>query len=495
MASSRHGDDESQSKKEQESSNSGDGGNSGGNDEDQEKQGPPTPVGFWDSRLNAVRKEAFTKWGITTVVLMVSIMALLSIYWAVFYHVQANMSSLVVYVVDFDGQVAPYDNIGVEPIVGPAIVGLANQMVASSKPTLGFGSMPPSAFKNDPLEVRRAVYNFEAWAALIIMPNATSLLYSAIQNGNASYDPMGACQLVYVQARDETNWSNYLGPTINQFETEATSMVGMMWAKTALQLASNNQTVLQGMSQVPQALSPAIGFSTYNLRPFYPQTSTPAVSIGLIYLIIIAFFSFSFYLPIHFKYLKPEGHPPLKFWQLVIWRWFATMAAYFFLSLAYSLISLAFQINFIGGVPGTGDPTAVTPIEFGNPASYGRGTFIVYWMLNWVGMMALGLACENVAMIVGQPWVALWLIFWVITNVSTSFYDIDLSPHFYYWGYAWPLHQIVEGSRQILFDLHSRLGLNFGILFAWAAVNTAVFPAACYFMRWKSKNGVHEYYR
>jgi hypothetical protein len=41
-------------------------------------------------------------------------------------------------------------------------------------------------------------------------------------------------------------------------------------------------------------------------------------------------------------------------------------------------------------------------------------------------MIALGLACENVAMIVGQPWTGLWLIFWVITNVSTAFYDIEI---------------------------------------------------------------------
>ena len=36
---------------------------------------------------------------------------------------------------------------------------------------------------------------------------------------------------------------------------------------------------------------------------------------------------------------------------------------------------------------------------------------VVYWMLNFVGMAALGLACENVAMVVGQPWTGLWLIF------------------------------------------------------------------------------------
>jgi hypothetical protein len=101
----------------------------------------------------------------------------------------------------------------------------------------------------------------------------------------------------------------------------------------------------------------------------------------------------------------------------------------------------------------------------------------------------------------------------VITNVSTAFYDIEIGtcclsnsawksslthltePGFYHFGYAWPLHYVVEGSRQILFDLHSRLGIDFGVLIAWGAVNTIVFPFACYFMRWKSKHHVHEYYK
>ena len=83
-------------------------------------------------------------------------------------------------------------------------------------------------------------------------------------------------------------------------------------------------------------------------------------------------------------------------------------------------------MNFLGGVPNTGDPTQVTPTVDGykNAAAWGHGTFPVYWMLNFfgesfpgicserllirviVGMIALGLACENVAMIVGQPWYA-----------------------------------------------------------------------------------------
>lgn len=56
------------------------------------------------------------------------------------------------------------------------------------------------------------------------------------------------------------------------------------------------------------------------------------------------------------------------------------------------------------------------------------------------------------------------------------------------------LRLVVEGSRQILFGLHSRIGLDFGILIAWGAVNTAFFPFCCYFMRWKKQKGVTEYW-
>lgn len=45
------------------------------------------------------------------------------------------------------------------------------------------------------------------------------------------------------------------------------------------------------------------------------------------------------------------------------------------------------------------------------------------------------------------------------------------------------LQLVVEGSRSILFDLHSRIGLDFGILIAWGAVNTIFFPICCWFQR------------
>ncbi|EOA86955.1 hypothetical protein ACJQWK_08497 [Exserohilum turcicum] len=463
-----------------------------GDDNEEKSKEPSTePVGFWHPDLRQVRNRAFAKWTITTAFLMGFILAVLSIYWGVFFKVENRISHLLVYVVDMDG-VAPYDNTGNAPFVGPTITKLVQQQLSSNQPTLGWGILPASEFNNDPMQVREAIYEWDAWAAIVINPNASALLYTAIASGNSSYDPLGACQLIYQDARDDTNWFDLMLPIISSFMTEAQSMVGKQWAQMVLQNASN-PSVLSNMQNVPQAVNPAIEFSEYNLRPFFPYTSIPAVSIGLIYLIIISFFSFSFYMPIHMQYVTPTNHPPLKFPQLIVWRWCATISAYFMLSLAYSFVSLAFQINF-SNTNSITSHTQVTIQSEGNPVAFGHGTFLVYWMLNFFGMIALGMACENVAMVVGMPWMGLFLIFWVITNVSTSFYDIEIAPGFYRWGYAWPLHSIVEASRSILFDLHSRLGLDFGILIAWGAVNTLFFPFCCYFMRWKQQKGVHEYW-
>lgn len=240
----------------------------------------PTPVGFFHPSLRKVRHRVFREWAITTAFLMAFILAVLSIYWGVFFNVQNRLSNLLVYVVDMDGA-APYDNTGNAPFVGPTITQLVQEQLSSGMPTLGWGIRSGDEFNNDVLEVRQAVYNWDAWAAIIINPNASALLYQAVATGNSSYDPLGACQLVYQDSRDDTNWFDFIFPIISSFMTEATSQVGQQWARMALENASD-PTILANLQAAPQALSPAIGFSEFNLRPFFPYTGIPAVSIGLI---------------------------------------------------------------------------------------------------------------------------------------------------------------------------------------------------------------------
>lgn len=110
-------------------------------------------------------------------------------------------------------------------------------------------------------------------------------------------------------------------------------------------------------------------------------------------------------------------------------------------------------------------------------------------MLNWVGMSALGLPSENMSMVLGPPWFALWLIFWAITNVATSFYPLVLAPGLYRFGYAWPLHNIVEAARSIVFDVKSEIGRDFGVLFAWVCVSVLLFPVCSLVARRRLERG------
>lgn len=120
--------------------------------------------------------------------------------------------------------------------------------------------------------------------------------------------------------------------------------------------------------------------------------------------------------------------------HMLLWRLMSNFVAYFILSFFYSLVPLAF------GIPFSNSRGLETEVVM-NANAYGKASFVVYWMLNWVGMTALGLPSENMAMVMGAPWSALWLTFWVISNVSTGFYPLDLAPGFYTWGYIWPLHR------------------------------------------------------
>ena len=310
---------------------------------------------------------------------------------------------------------------------------------ASTGLHLGYSIKSAADFHYDPWEVRQAVYDEHAYAAIIVNPNATSLLRDAVSAHNTSYDPTGAIQTVIISARDENTYYTYVLPDLAILQSMILSQFGPLWARELVSSPNAN------LSTIPaQAINPAIGFTNIDLRPFTPAVAAPAVTIGLIYLIIISFFNFPFLMPIHAQFIKPDGHPPLKVPQWLIWRILSAIAAYFFLSFFYSLVSLAFQIPF------SNHPVSDT-LSANNPNAYGKGSFVVFWMLNWVGMAALGLPCENMAMILGFPWSSLFLIFWVITNVATGFYAIDLAPGFYQWGYAWPLHR---SKFSPLFSVH-----------------------------------------
>jgi hypothetical protein len=416
-------------------------------------------------------------------ILCAFVFVVLSLFWGSQYSTEAKYPALNVFVVDFDGQVDPYRTN--DTIIGPAVTNATKKILASDNLHLGYTIKSPADFNNDQ----------HAYAAVIVKPNATTLLRAAVSNGNTSYDPFGTIETVIISARDHNTYYMYINPDLAILQRMVLAEFGPRWAQHLISQSTAN------LSKVPpQAINPGIGFTHVDLRHFTPAVAAPAVTIGLIYLIIIAFFNFPFLMPIHAQFIKPGANPPLKVAHWIVWRMVSAIVTYFFLSLFYSLVSLAFQVPF-------NNSPAPDTLSANNANAYGRGSFLVFWMLNWVGMAALGLPCENMAMVLGFPWSSLFLIFWVITNVATGFYPVELASVFYRWGLAWPMHRsklwfssvigvgltlntVVEALGTILFGTHSRIGLDFGILLVWVAVSLAFYPFATSIMRWKMKRGL-----
>ena len=73
----------------------------------------------------------------------------------------------------------------------------------------------------------------------------------------------------------------------------------------------------------------------------------------------------------------------------------------FILSLFCCLVTLAFQVDLT--------------------VTYGRAGFVVYWMIAFMTMWALGSVNEIVAMLLitfYPPLVQFWLLFWIICNIT-----------------------------------------------------------------------------
>ena len=155
-----------------------------------------------------------------------------------------------------------------------------------------------------------------------------------------------------------------------------------------------------------------------------------------------------------------EDH--LSFGSLIAARILNPIIIYFFLSVFYALISYAFQ----------------TP--FGR--YYGDSGFVIYWMMCWMGMCALGLATESIITILTPRFIPFFLLLWIIANVSVAFFPIELLPGFYRYGYAMPFYNVSRTVRALIFNTrnqsmsplssfsHRRLTL----VFSWVELRRAV---------------------
>lgn len=302
-----------------------------------------------------------------------------------------------------------------DAVIGPDFTSMIQEYAASVN-TVRIEVHDPAEYGYDMSQLENQVYLENAWGIFAVSENATARLQSALQSSSSgsasSYSASSAITFLYAEARDLSAFSQALIPWVTPFSQSFTSQ----FASTLIKNISNGQSYsLANIAQSsPQLLAAPVLITNTNIRPLDNPLGIAVIQVGLLYLLIISFFQFNFIHPIGMQFIKD-----IKMLHFIVARLAMSFFAYFFLSLFYSLISLAFQLDFT--------------------KTFGRSGFVVYWMCNFLGMAAVGGASENIATIllaVFPPLIGFWLIFWVVSNVSPTFYSIPLMNDIYRYGYA-----------------------------------------------------------
>ncbi|CEP64751.1 SNG1 family protein LALA0_S13e02190g [Lachancea lanzarotensis] len=301
--------------------------------------------------------------------------------------------------------------------------------------------------------ITKLVHEQKFWMSLNVKPNASDVLLDSLQNSSAQ--PLNSSsffEILYESGRDPTNMKSSILPLMLGLEAKYQAVYS---SSILPKIIANVSDSVGRVPSVNVAQAGSMLFSQVEHRPFDNYVLLGPLQVGLIYCILLTFFQILLFAPMH-----AEFGQKLKVGHMLLYRFLVSNVSYFFLSLFFCLVSLAFQVDF--------------------GRAFGRSGFLVAWMSSWLLMSAVGGANENMLtlMVALTPrFGGFWMIFWVVINISPSFYPMDLTNNFYRYGYFVPIFNGVGIFRVIFLNLYpGNLGRYFGILCAWVVVNFLFFP-------------------
>lgn len=388
---------------------------------------------FWHGSLKQQRREWFKIELIAFVAVIVSIFTLMPLYFGSYYKQEENAYRVTCRIIDLDSEASPPGSAN-GALLGPAVY-RAVQMNIAAKPSyhLGWqfeenlerfslsGNGVPEDVSSRGIDAdeyaRQLVNNQDVFGVVVIHANATSAATQAYQQGSVDYSPMGAVSFYYEEARNFYTTNQYLSFFTTQLLNSAGNEAAMQFAARQLTAATTgtvNYTALSTAISPPSGsqgfssslLTQPFSYSTFNLHPFDQLVGTAATTAGQIYLII-----FTFYVGLGFKSAFDPHAPKMTLGSEVLTRLCFPLIGYLWISLMYSLVSLAFLVDFT--------------------RKYGKGGFPLYWCMNFATMTGLGYIMELVLLSLGSMVFPFFLLFWVVINVSVAFLDVADEDHFY----------------------------------------------------------------
>ncbi|EKM53634.1 uncharacterized protein PHACADRAFT_260093 [Phanerochaete carnosa HHB-10118-sp] len=371
-----------------------------------------------------------------TVLITLTIWSVLSIYWGANWRFETGIHNMNGWIVDFDG-----GSVG-------ATVTQAFMNNTGQKDQIDWYTVPASMFPNGESDVAEAIVNERAWAAVTIHAGASSNLSAAISARDGSSYNNQVASAYAVEARNENSYVFFVAPQIQAPLEQAVVAYPQIQAQ---QLGSQVNDLL---TSAPNLVFAPVNYTVVNLRPFDIQVGTAIDFVGLIYMLILSFIAAlgNF----NARVLASGLERRLTLPRLILLRLVIPVVMYFWLSLAYALLSIYFHVPF--------------------NRRFGDAGFVIFWMLSWCAMMALGLAIEAMITILTLRFIPFFLVPWIITNVSVVFFPIEILPTIFRYGYAMPFYNVSRAVRTILFRTRDQVGLNFGVLIAWIAVSLVTIP-------------------
>lgn len=416
-----------------------------------------TKLNFFSSRLKDERRFLAIRFLSMYLIMGFFILGIFSIYWGAAYGRNGRLKNLkMLVIIEDDVEVE-----GINPVIGNTVRSLFDNGIVDyygDWHIYNSTEFQPLAERHNNTveeEMRMLLHHQKYWASIYVKANASYNLYNAIINGDTSYNTTNnTIMSAYETGRDIMGISSYVVPSL--------SFVEQMWLENQneatlklIQQAQNKTQVFSNDNSISVLAAP-IPFNFVDYIPWTEPVLVAPSQVGLIYMIIVTFFQVNIFLELHQKVARYN----LKPLHYILYRYIGAVASYFFLSLFYSLVTLAMQVDFT--------------------VTFGKSGFLVYWMLSFLTMWAVGSANELIALLVipiFPPLLGFWLLFWVLINVTPTFTPLALSPKFFRYSYGLPIHNSAEATKVIFFNTYKgELGRNYGIIVAWIVIITILYP-------------------
>lgn len=417
------------------------GGNYESEEAEEEEQGLAMfTYNFWAPELAQLRKSYLIPVALTTLLMCIAVWLFFSLYWASLYKVNERAPNV-------DGWIINRDN----NIIGNAIENALLESTRSGK-ALTWKVRDPK-LNPDVRSIRDAVDpGYKTWVVIEIKEGVSESLKRAQRNADSSWDPSSVMSMYYSDSRSYQAYpGTIVQPTLKTVNNAALNVSRSI----AQELARSDASALaNALNTAPHTIIGSVSLNPINMRPWNNPVAIAPTFVGMIYLLILAF------QVTMASFMSRQGiKTHLKFWSYLCMRFCTPAVAYIFISLMITLLNVAFELPYGAALP------------------YGGG-FMTWWCLSYTGMLVCGLTLESIITVIGPKFIGIFLIFFIISNVSVSNYPPALMNRFFQYGYAMPFYNMRQVFTTILFNTGSHVEIlkYFGILWAWIALIMLTMP-------------------